>query len=520
MIGGAAVGLTQYLGSLVRGWYLLVIGLLLGGALAVGYLQVTHPVYTSNTQLFVSTTTAGDVATAAAGVTLSEERTASYVQLVGGRELAAMVIDDLGLDMTTDDLMSEISASALAETVIVNVDVTDPSPTRAQAIATAIGTEFADLVTRIETPAGSSAPTLQVSVVAAPELPTEPSSPDVLLVLAAGLLGGLVLGGVVAVVRDRLDTSVRDDETAAEASGAPVLGLVPDVEDVDTLADGLPSSSPVTEAFQAVRTNLQFVSVGSKPRVLMVTSADQAEGKTTTAIRLAQTLAGTGQRVLLVEADVRRPRITKYLGAISGAGLTNVLVETAGFDDVVQSVGEPGLDLLAAGPLPPNPSELLGGEGMRHLLAELSARYDVVLVDAPPLLPVADSVGMSALVDGVLLCVRWGTTSHDRLARARALLDRADAVTLGGILTFVPRKASGQYQYDYADRVEETRPRRRWRRRRTVEVERSSPAKVAAARERPARASAAGATRSGAVTVRVTPAGPGTSSVPPRPTLS
>ncbi|MCU1606974.1 MAG: capsular exopolysaccharide family, partial [Modestobacter sp.] len=451
------MGLTQYLSSLVRRWYLLVIGLVLGGALAGGYLATTESVYTANTQLFVSTTSSTDVSSAAAGVTLSQERTASYVQLVGGRELASMVIADLGLDMTPNQLMSEITAQALAETVIVQVDVTDSSAERAEAIAESIGDQFTLLVNEIETPPGATTAPLRVSIVAAPELPTAPSSPDVPLVLAAGLLLGLVLGAVVAVVRDRLDTSVRDEDAATAAAGAPVLGLVPD-EPVQpgTLAELQPDSQQ-TEALHVVRTNLQFVSVDSKPRVLMVTSADQGEGKTTTAIRLAQVLADAGRRVLLIEADVRRPRATRYLGAISGAGLTNVLAGTVEFDDVVQPIGDGGLDLLAAGPKPPNPSELLGSEAMTALLGRLTDEYDLVVVDAPPLLPVADAVGLASLCDGVVLCVRWGVTGRDRLERAREMLDRGNAHTLGSVLTFVPRRAAGTYQYSYSDSPEDGR---------------------------------------------------------------
>ena len=464
--GRGPVGLSQYVGSLLRGWYLLVIGLLLGGLAALGYLQVTDQQYTANTQLFVSTTSSTDVTTAAAGGTLSQQRTASYVQLVGGRELASMVIDDLGLDLTPDELMSEITAQALAETVIVDVDVTAPTPEQAQAVATSIGEQFSTLVAQIETPPGATEAPLRVSIVAAPELPTAPSSPDVPLVLAAGLLLGLVLGAVVAVVRDRLDTSVRGEEVAGQAAGAPVLGLVPDEGTQPDTLEGLTSGAVQLEAFHVVRTNLQFVSVATKPRVLMVTSADQGEGKTTTAIRLAQVLADAGRRVLLIEADVRRPRVTRYLGAVSGAGLTNVLAETADLEDVVQPIGTGGLSVLAAGPTPPNPSELLASEAMALLLERVSGEYDLVVVDAPPLLPVADASGLAALSDGVLLCVRWGSTRRDRLERSRALLDRAGATTLGTILTFVPKRAAGTYSYSYSDTVDVQRTglARFWRR--------------------------------------------------------
>jgi capsular exopolysaccharide synthesis family protein len=456
------VELSRYVASVVGKWRQVVAATLLGGALAFAWTQVETPRYTVDTQLFVSAVGASDPSTAAQGGQFSQDRTASYAQLVVGRQLATEVIEALGLDMRPTQLMSLISVQVLPETVILEVVVTDTDPARAQAIAESIGSEFADLVERVETPQGSAAPPVQVSVVAAPELPTEPSSPKVPLAVAAGLAVGLLLGAGIAVVRDRLDTSVRSEDDAVAASGSPVLGVVP----VDRRTSGETTSDPVMdEAFRILRANLTFATVDRKPRTLMITSALQGEGKSTTAIQLAEALSHGGAKVVLVEGDLRRPRITRYLGLVGGVGLTNVLTDSVKVDEVLQRAGNSGLKVLGAGPTPPNPGELLGSAAMSRVLSDLTERFDLVVIDAPPLLPVADAAALAALCDGVLLCVRWGGTPRHDVERSQVILDRARADTLGCVLTFAPAPTGGYSDYHDRSRAP-VRGRRgsRWRR--------------------------------------------------------
>jgi capsular exopolysaccharide synthesis family protein len=453
------VTLVSYVRSLVRGWAVLLVGLLAGAALGLGLASATTPVYTAGTQLFVSTTsTSADISAAQAGSQLSMDRASSYAQLLVGKQLAQNVVDELGLDMTATELMGEVSASVVASTVIIDVAVTDPSAQQAFDIATAIGPQFESLVQEVEGGSSSTAPVVTVTVVASPELPTAPSSPNTTLNVAAGIFLGLALAAVIAVLRDRLDTSVRSEEDATAAADVPVLGRVP--EDGSVSNGGIPvPGSPLAESFGVVETNLRFVSVDADARVLMVTSPQAAEGKTTTAINLARTIAESGRRVLLVDADLRRPRVTTYLGLVGGIGLTQLLTGAAEIDDVLQPVGTGVLTVLGAGPTPPNPSRLLSGPSMAALLEKLGQRFDVVIVDAPPLLPVADAAGLAPLTDGVLLCTRWGQARREDVVRSRMQLDRAGATTLGVILTLTPAKAGG-YSYGYAADVDQ--PKRRW----------------------------------------------------------
>jgi capsular exopolysaccharide synthesis family protein len=209
------------------------------------------------------------------------------------------------------------------------------------------------------------------------------------------------------------------------------------------------SSSPAAEAYRQLRTNLQFLNVDDPPKVVMISSAVPAEGKTTVAVNLALMLAEAGREVVLVEADLRRPRVTRYLGMVGGTGLTNILASTADLEEVLQQHGDSGLEVIAAGPTAPNPSELLASSQMSKLVQDLRGKSGFVLIDAPPLLPVADASVLAAMVDGVVLTTRYGVTRTDQLQQTRATLDRVGARTLGVILNSVPPKADVASAYGY-----------------------------------------------------------------------
>jgi receptor protein-tyrosine kinase len=194
---------------------------------------------------------------------------------------------------------------------------------------------------------------------------------------------------------------------------------------------------------------LQFLNIDDPPRVLVVVSSVPGEGKTTTAISLAIVLAQSGQRVALVEGDLRRPRVTQYLDIVSGAGLTNVLAGVASLEDVLQPVGDGKLTVLASGPNPPNPSEMLGSAHMRDLIGELRESNDYVVIDSSPLLPVTDGAVLGALSDGVVLVTRYGATKRDQLRQSAQMLRSVDAKLLGVVLNMVPPKSATAYGYGY-----------------------------------------------------------------------
>ena len=431
-------------------WPVSVAAALAGVALVHGL--VSTPLYVSNTQLFVSTTGSSSTSEVFQGSQFSQERVTSYAELLTGEEISGRVIKALDLDVSPGALSRQVSAAAVTDTVLINISVADPSASQAQAIAEALGNEFTRFVAELEGADATGGSPVKVAVSEAASLPLTPSSPHVSRDIALGLIVGLLIGALISVARARLDRSVTDPEEASELAGAPVIGIVLRDEALEQKhIIERNSSSRSAEAYRQLRTNLQFLNVDEPPKVIMVSSAVPAEGKTTVAINLALTLAEAGRSVTLIEGDLRRPRVTRYLGLVGGVGLTNILAGSAELVDVLQPYGNGELKVLAAGPTPPNPSELLASSHMFKLIDDLRGQNDFVLIDAPPLLPVADSSGLAVMVDGVVLSVRYGSTRKDQLQQARATLDRVGGRTLGVVLNIVPPKAelSSAYGYGY-----------------------------------------------------------------------
>jgi capsular exopolysaccharide synthesis family protein len=432
-------------------WWMLVTGVLLGGIAATAVSLLVTPQYTSHTRLFVSTTGSTSTSDVLTGSQFSQQRVASYVRLLTGEDLAARVIADLELDMTPEEFAEQVTASAVPETVLLDVTVTDPSPQRARDIAEGTSAEFIRLIRGLETPRGSGTSPVTVTVVDTAKLPARPSEPQVLRNIVLGLAVGLLAGGGAAVVAARLDRSVKDGDEASALVGAPLVGTIQRDQALNkTHTTDRRGDSRTAEDYRQLRNNLRFLEVDDPPRVIMVSSAVPAEGKTTLVINLALALAEAGQRVIVVEADLRRPKVTSYLGMVGGVGLTNVLTGTAYLEEVLQQHGMDGLTVLAAGPTPPNPGELLASSHMRAVVEKLRGRFDVVLVDAPPLLPVADASGLAPHTDGVLLSVRYGSTRRDQLRQAATTVERAGGRTLGAVLNIVPPRAGSAYGYGYS----------------------------------------------------------------------
>ncbi len=286
------------------------------------------------------------------------------------------------------------------------------NPTRAAQIANAVGQELAKAAGDLSPQKEDGTEAVQATTIEEAQVPDKASSPKILQNLGVGLIVGLLLGLGVAVLRHVLDTRVRNEDDVRAVTASPILGVVAYDQDVPShpvILRDQPLAAP-SEAVRRLRTNLQFIDIANRPKSIVISSSIPGEGKSTIAINLAVSLADTGARVILVDADLRRPSIAEYLGIEGGVGLTTVLIGRAEVEDVVQPLGKTSLDLLPAGQIPPNPSELLGSMAMADLLERLSASYDMVLLDSPPLLPVTDAVVLSNLAGGALVVV--GARSH------------------------------------------------------------------------------------------------------------
>lgn len=418
---------------------------------AIAVTLLTTPLYQASTRLFVSTTSGASLADTYQGNRFSQERVVSYAELLKGQTLAQRTIDKLGLEMSADELRSRVDASAKLDTVLITVDVLDESPVRARDIANTLSDEFVDMVRDLETPEDGTRPDSRVVVEQRASVPGSPVVPKSTRNIVIGLALGLALGVVIALLRDLLDNTVKDRETLEEITGTGVVGGIPlDKDRRKQPAIAFDSdNSAIAEAFRKLRTNLQFLSVDNPPRVILVTSSMPSEGKSTTAINIALALAEGDHNVVLVDGDMRRPTLHKYLDLVGPVGFSTVLSGRSTLSEALQKTRFPGLTVLTAGSIPPNPSELLGSRSAKNLLSELQGRFDYVIVDSTPLLAVTDAAILAAAADGVLIMTRFGQTKREQLGHAVGNLQSVGAPLLGAVFTMMPTRGGASYSYSY-----------------------------------------------------------------------
>ncbi len=434
---------AQYLRVLRQQWFVVILltALAVGGAAA--YTARQTPYYSATTQVFVGTSSGGDdPSTLTLGSSFTQQRVKSYADIVTSPRVLQPVIQELRLPMTTGALAGEVTVDSPLDTVLLNVHVTDSDPRRAADIANAVANQFPDFVADLETPEGANASPVKLTVTHLAVASATPVSPRVTLNLALGLLVGLGLGIGTAVLRDQLNTAIGGVADVERLTGAIPLGVVP----YDPSAGKHPlvdadQQGARAEAFRTLRTNLQFADVDRPPRVIVVTSPLPSEGKSTSACNVALTLALGGARVVLVDGDLRKPAVGRYLGISNAAGLTSVLAGQHELRDVVVSYGRETLAVQPSGPTPPNPSELLGSQQMSDLLTTLADHYDVVVIDAPPLLPVTDAAVLASAADGAVLVLRHGRTRREEAQRAIQALTAVNAKLLGTVLNFAPKRS-------------------------------------------------------------------------------
>lgn len=507
-------------------WWMIVLVLVVAVGLAAVYLAQKVPLYSATAAIVHETTS---LETVLFGSRLVEDPNVyrglqTSANLVTSQEVATMVKKDLASNRSVGELSQMVTATAPAvdswsNTIVVSA--VSPSASEAADVAnsfvrqfvvykeeadrelivsaqtvlqgqidamsasersSAVGTSLAQRLDQMKLLENFHTPGYSVSQVAA--IPAAPFTPVPLQTLIVAALMGIVLGLVLVFLLGYFDRRIKDEETLEWEFGVPVLASPPRLgkrgrgtagENGGNHAVGFAHRETSLESFRTLRSNLHYAGLGTDElRVLLVTSALPHEGKTTTAINLALTLAMAGEKVVLVEADLRKPTIQKYLGVPSGAGLSNVLSGGLAPTAVLQKVslapfapkvshhmaarqvtapagGQPASLFclyLPAGPLPGNPTELLGSEKMGQALDQLRTVADYIVIDSPPLLVVSDAMGMIQYSDGVLLTARLGRTTLDEARSVRSQLDRVGARVLGIVATGAPtRHKYSRYGY-------------------------------------------------------------------------
>jgi capsular exopolysaccharide synthesis family protein len=291
-----------------------------------------------------------------------------------------------------------------------------------------------------------------ISIVDRADQPTAPTSPNLLRNLLIALIAGLGLATLAVFGKVQLDDTIRVPEDVEAKVQLPLLGVVP------MAADGKPESemadpkSPVSEAFNALRASLLHSTSAGLPQVMLVTSAQSAEGKTTTCFAIAASLARMGRKVVLVDADLRRPSVHDHCGLVNKRGLTSLLTSTSPVESAIQSTTQENLFAVTSGPIPPSPTELISSPRIEEVVLDLARDFDVVIIDSPPVLGLADAPALATLADGVIFVIEADRSRMGSLKGALRRLRLVQPILLGAVLTkFNPARARNRYSEYYGD---------------------------------------------------------------------
>ena len=496
--------LLDYANVLLRRKWIIIVAVLLTTVVAIAFTARQTPIYSTSSDVLVQPRGQDGFFQDQGGYVDPVRSIATEIQVIVGQEVKQRVQDNLGLSGPPPGA----GASAVGDTDVISITVTDANAANAAALADAYAVAYTEvrreqsvnellavssevqvaidnLQTELDTLAeddpgrpalvnqlsnfdtileqlrvDTSLRTGGVAIIRTATVPTVPIEPTPARTAVLAAFVGLLIGLAAAFLLNYLDDKVRSEEDLRRLTGKPVLAIVP----VDRPSDNRPiaishPSHTAVEAYRGLRTNLLFLGLDRPIRVVQVTSSMSAEGKTTTATNLAVVLGQAGHRVALVDADLRRPRVHDVFGLAQSPGFTDLLLGTDAKDVVhhVEVDARHRISVYTSGAVPSNPSEMLSGQRARQLLSEMGNHYDFVIVDSAPVLPVSDAVALSGAVDGIFVVAHAGSVTNDNIVETVARLDRISAPILGLVLNQATNASAGSYAYggynSYAPRV-------------------------------------------------------------------
>jgi len=460
------VDLRQLLNVLARRWRMLAAVVLLCLLGAGGVTSIIAPKYSSTARIYVSATGAGSTLDLPSLAFYAAQRISSYAELAKEPSMLSEIVDDSGVDMTPEELAKNMSATVAVSTTVLNITVTAPNPGAAQDLARAAADSMQSLVTRLESTGtdsgGDPIAPIVARIVGEPSYNESPVSPNLPLNLVVGGLIGLIFGIIAVILRDMFDSSVKTAQEIGELTHSPVLAVIPEQSSFSRhpLITDRDAPAGRGEPFRVLRTNLQFVDLDAKRQMFVITSAVPDEGKSVTAVNLAIAIAQSGREVLVIDCDLRKPSVAKLLDLDNAVGFMTAVTATAPLYECVQK-HESGIHVLATGPKPPNPAEVLDTDTVRALLRQAQVEYDVVIIDAPPLLAVADPAILAGMVGGAIVVVRHGRTKREQLRQAVSRLDAVGARIFGVVPNAARKRDIDAYSYEYYEEEPTPTSRRR-----------------------------------------------------------
>ena len=436
--------LREYLTLLRRYWVTIVATSLAVTVLGIAFSFTVPTRYESSASVLVTSELGGNASDLVQGSTYVENLVASYVVAATSAKVLQPVIDDLGLDTTPLQLAGSVTADSPTNTVLINIHVRDASSAVAAQIANGVTESLSDTVASVSTRLSNDEPSIRLTTLQNAVATGVPVSPDRKRWAALSLLVGLALGVALAAVRRTFGSAIASVSDIRSVTDVPVVGEIVRAPRGSTLPASVMRNSLgiQAESLRGLAANLNFLGVGAGVRSMVITSPSPGEGKSSVAASLAVVLAEGNNRVLLIDADLRKPTAHMLANIDNSVGLTSVLIGRASLDSACQQWAVRGLHILTSGPAAPNPSQLLNSDGMRALVEEAWRSYDYVVIDSAPILTVTDAVWLGHMADSVLLVARRGKTKSGSLTKALESLLASHTSVAGVVVNGVVRRST------------------------------------------------------------------------------
>ena len=435
---------------IVKRWKLVIlIPLLAALSSAIVSIYIITPLYSASTTLMI-TRQADATQILYSDIQISRQLVQTYREIVRSYRVLEMVIANRALPYSVGELRDKVEVQAVRDTELIIIEVTDPDPVMASGIANEVALSFMDQIVEIMN-------VENISIIDAAITPDRAVSPRVPLNTAVTFVVGLMAAIGFVFLLEYQDRTIKDPSEAQRLLGITVIGVIPEVANKQLFASSNPRA-PASEAMRTMRTNIQFAGIDKELKRILVTGANPACGKSTVTANLGVTLAQTGAKVLLVDADLRKPTMHQIFEINKEPGLTNLIINPEmTTEKVIQKSGYNNLYILSSGPVPPYPAELLNSAKMKALVELIAKEYDYLVFNSPPVIAVTDSAILSTLTDGTLFVLDYGRVTRDEAAWALEQLGKVQAKIIGTVLNAVPYSKSyyNGYQYYYGSDSED-----------------------------------------------------------------
>lgn len=379
-------------------------------------------------------------------VVMYQKMVKTYSELLTSKIVLQDVIENTGLDLNLESLESMIKIKTTTESEFINITVEGKVPEVTTLVANQLTLSLKNISSEIR---GVD----NVILVDSASIPEKPTKPNIIINISLSFILGLIFSISLVVLINYLDQRIKDKDELKELITFPILGEIPDFSSVNINNKGnylfvneSPKSLP-SEAINILRTNLQFCNVNYNLKKILITSSSPSEGKSTIISNLGISMALTNKKVIIIDCDMRKPKIHRIFSLSNIIGLSHILSNQAELEECLQSSGINNLSILTAGVIPPNPSELISSNGMKILLDRLTSNFDFILIDSPPLPLVADSQALSTFVDGTIIITKLGYTTKSALLNTKEILDGLKTNVIGVVLNNSPLDSSVNYYY-------------------------------------------------------------------------